>query len=146
VGVAVRAGAPKPDISSVDALKRALLASKSIGYSSGPSGAYLVSMFRRMGIADELKPKSRQTPPGVAVGDLIARGEVEIGFQQLSELLPVAGIDVLGPLPPEVQEITVFSGGIHVSAKEPGAAKSLVQFLIAPASVPVIKKKGMEPA
>jgi molybdate transport system substrate-binding protein len=145
VGVAVRAGAPKPDISSGDALKRALLAAKSIGYSSGPSGAYLAGLFQRMGIADELKPKIKQTPPGVAVGDLIARGEVEIGFQQVSELLPIAGIDFLGPLPSDIQQFTVFSAGLHVSAKEPRAAKALVQFLTSPASVPVIKKKGMEP-
>jgi molybdate transport system substrate-binding protein len=145
VGVAVRAGAPKPDISSGDALKQALLAAKSIGYSSGPSGAYLVNMFQRMEIADELKPKIKQTPPGVAVGDLIARGEVEIGFQQVSELLSVKGIDFVGPLPPDIQHITVFSAGLHVSAKAPGAAKALVQFLTSPAAVPVIRKKGMEP-
>jgi molybdate transport system substrate-binding protein len=145
VGVAVRAGAPRPDISSGDALKRALLAAKSIGYSSGPSGAYLAGLFRRMGIADELKPKIRQTPPGVAVGDLIARGEAEIGFQQVSELLSIGGIDFLGPLPPDVQQITVFSAGLHVGAKEPGSARALVQFLTSPAAVPVIKQKGMEP-
>jgi molybdate transport system substrate-binding protein len=145
VGVAVRAGAPKPDIGSRDALKLALLAAKSIGYSSGPSGTYLAGLFQRMGIADEVKPKIRQTPPGVAVGDLIARGEVEIGFQQVSELLPIKGIDFLGPLPPDVQQVTVFSAGLHVSAKEPGAAKTLVQFLTSPAALPVIKKKGMEP-
>jgi molybdate transport system substrate-binding protein len=145
VGAAVRAGAPKPDISSADALKRALLAAKSIGYSSGPSGAYLAGLFQRMGIANELKPKIKQTPPGVAVGDLIARGEVEIGFQQVSELLSIKGIDFLGPLPPDTQHITVFSAGLHVSAKEPGAAKALVQFLTSPAALPVIKQKGMEP-
>jgi len=146
VGAAVRAGAPKPDISSGDALKRALLAAKSIGYSSGPSGAYLAKMFERMGIADELKPRIRQTPPGVAVGDLVARGEVEIGFQQLSELLSVAGVDVIGPLPPDVQQITVFSAGLHVRSKGPDAAKALVRFLTSPASVPAIRKTGMEPA
>jgi molybdate transport system substrate-binding protein len=145
VGVAVRTGAPKPDISSGDALKRALLAAKSIAYSSGPSGAYLAGLFQRMGIADELKPKIRQTPPGAAVGDLIARGEAEIGFQQVSELLSIKGIDFLGPLPPDIQQITVFSAGVHVSATEPGAAKALVRFLTSPAAVPVIRKTGMEP-
>jgi molybdate transport system substrate-binding protein len=145
VGVAVRAGAAKPDVSSADALKRALLAARSIGYSSGPSGAYLARMFERMGIADELKPKLKQAPPGVPVGGLIMRGEVELGFQQLSELLPVAGIDVIGPLPPEVQQVTVFSAGIHAAAKEPAAAMALVRFLISPASVPAIRNKGMEP-
>jgi molybdate transport system substrate-binding protein len=145
VGMAVRAGAPKPDISSAGALKRVLLAAKSIGYSSGPSGAYLAGLFQRMGIADELKPKITQTPPGVAVGDLVARGEVEIGFQQVSELLSIKGIDFVGPLPPEAQHITVFSAGLHVRATEPGAAKALVRFLSSPASVPVIRNKGMEP-
>ena len=145
VGVAVRAGAPRPDISSGDALKQTLLAAKSIGYSTGASGTYLVSMFARMGIADELKPKIKQAPPGVPVGDLIARGEVEIGFQQVSELLPVAGTSFLGPLPPDLQQYTVFSAGLHVRATEPGAAKALARFLASPASGPVIRKKGMEP-
>jgi molybdate transport system substrate-binding protein len=145
VGVAVRAGAPKPDISSGDALKRTLLAAKTIAYSSGPSGVYMEGLFQRMGIADELKPKIKQTQPGNPVGEVIARGEAEIGFQQVSELLPIAGIDYIGPLPPDVQHITVFSGGIHTGAKEPDAAKALVKFITAPAAVPVIKKKGMEP-
>ena len=145
VGVAVRAGAPRPDLSSGDALKRALLAAKSIAYSSGPSGVYLAGLFQRWGIADELRPKIKQTPPGVAVGQVIARGEAEIGFQQVSELLPVAGIDFLGPLPPDIQQITVFSGGIHASANEPDAAKALLKFLTSPAAAPIIRKKGMEP-
>jgi len=145
VGVAVRAGAPKPDISSGDALKRALLAAKSIAYSSGPSGVYMEGLFRRLGIADEIKPKLKQTQPGNPVGEVIARGEAEIGFQQISELLPIAGIDYIGPLPPDIQHITVFSGGIHTGAKQPDAAKALVKFITAPAAVPVIKKKGMEP-
>ena len=145
VGVAVRAGAPKPDISSGDALKRALLAAKSIAYSSGPSGVYMEGLFRRLGIADEIKPKLKQTQPGNPVGEVIARGEAEIGFQQVSELLPIAGIDYIGPLPPDIQHITVFSGGIHTGAKQPDAAKALVKFITAPAAVPVIKKKGMEP-
>ena len=145
VGVAVRAAAPKPDISSGDALKRALLAAKSIAYSSGSSGVYMEGLFRRLGIADEIKPKLKQTQPGNPVGEVIARGEAEIGFQQVSELLPIAGIDYIGPLPPDIQHITVFSGGIHTGAKQPDAAKALVKFITAPAAVPVIKKKGMEP-
>jgi molybdate transport system substrate-binding protein len=145
IGVAVRAGAPKPDVSSGEALKRAVLAAKSVAYSSGPSGVYLAGLFQRMGIADEIKPKVKQTSPGVPVGEMIARGEAEIGFQQVSELLPIAGIDYLGPLPPDIQHITVFSGGIHTGAKEADAAKALVKFITAPTSVPVIKKKGMEP-
>ena len=145
VGVAVRAAAPKPDISSADALKRVLLAATSIGYSSGPSGAYLAGLFQRMGIADELRPKIKQAAPGVAVGDLIARGEVEIGFQQVSELLSIKDIDFVGPLPPDVQQITVFSAGLHVAAAAPSAAGALARFLSSPAAVPAIRSKGMEP-
>ena len=145
VGVAVRAGAPKPDISSGAALKQALLAAKSIGYSTGASGTHLLAMFQRMGIADELKPKLKQAPPGVPVGRLIVLGEVEIGFQQVSELLPVAGIDYLGPLPQELQQFTVFAGGVPTGASQPAAAKTLIQFLASPTSAPVIWKSGMEP-
>ena len=145
VGVAVRAGAPRPDISSGEALKRTLLAAKSVGYSQGPSGVYIEGLFQRLGIADALKPKSKQTQPGNPVGVLIARGEAEIGFQQISELLPIAGIDYLGPLPPDIQHVTVFAAGLHAGAKEAEAAKALVKFLTAPAAVPVIKKHGLEP-
>jgi molybdate transport system substrate-binding protein len=145
VGVAVKTGAAKPDISSGDAVKRAMLAAKSIAYSTGPSGVYMAALFQRMGIADEIKGKVKITPPGVPVGELIARGEAEIGFQQVSELLPVAGIDMIGPLPPDVQQITVFAGGIHTGATHADAAKALLQFLSAPAAAPVLKKKGLEP-
>jgi len=145
VGAAVRAGAAKPDISSGDALKRAVLAAKSIVYSTGPSGIYLAGLFQRMGIADQLKPKIKQVQ-GEPAGAVVARGEAEIGFQQVSELLPVPGIDLIGPLPADVQQITVFSAGLHVTAKEPDAARALVKFLTAPAAAPVIRKKGMEPA
>lgn len=146
VAVAVRKGAHKPEIGSAEALKRALRAAKSIAYSSGPSGVYLSGLFQRWGIAEELKARITQTPPGTAVGGLVARGEAEIGFQQFSELLPIAGIDIVGPLPPDIQIITVFSGGIHVAAKQPDAAKALMKFLASPAAAPVIRKKGMEPA
>ncbi len=145
VGVAVRKGAPKPDISTVEALKKTLLAAKSIGYSTGPSGIYLVNMFRKMGIADEVKGKLKQTPTGVFVGSIIANGEAEIGFQQVSELVHFAGLDFLGPLPADVQQITVFSGGIRAGAKEAGAAKALLTFITATAAAPVIKKYGLEP-
>jgi molybdate transport system substrate-binding protein len=145
VGVAVRAGAPRPDISTVDAFKRTLLTAKSIAYSAGPSGVYLAGLFERMGIADDLKPKIKQFK-GVPIGAVVARGEAEIGFQQVSELLPVAGIDYIGPLPDEVQQITVFSAGLHISAKEPDAAKAFVTFLTAPAAIPMIEKTGMEPS
>jgi len=145
VGVAVRAGANKPDIGTAGALKKALLAANSIGYSTGASGVHIVGLFQRMGIAEEVKPKSRQAAPGVPVGDLIARGEAEIGFQQVSELLPVAGVAYLGPLPPDMQQFTVFSGGIHSGAKAPALARSLAEFLASPATAAVKRKKGMEP-
>jgi molybdate transport system substrate-binding protein len=143
IGVAVRAGAPKPDISSGEALKRALLAAKSIGYSSGPSGVYLARVLKGWGI-----PESRllQTPPGAPVGEVLARGEVEIGFQQVSELLPVKGIDYVGPLPADLQLVTVFSAGTHSASKESAAAKELTRFLTSPVAVPVMKQKGLDPA
>jgi molybdate transport system substrate-binding protein len=145
VGVAVKAGAAKPDFSSSEALKRTLLAAKSIGYSTGPSGVYLVGLFQRMGIADAIKAKVKQVPPGVPVGTIIASGEAEIGFQQVSELIRFPGIDYVGPLPAEVQETTVFAAGLHPAATQVEAAKALVKFLTAPAAVPVIKSTGMEP-
>ena len=125
IGVAVRAGAPRPDIASVDALKRALLQAQSIAHSSSASGVYLRSLFQRLGIADALAAKIKQVE-GEPVGKVIARGDAEIGFQQVSELLPVAGIDYVGPLPAEIQEITVFAAGIPAGACEPDAAKTLV--------------------
>jgi molybdate transport system substrate-binding protein len=145
IGVAVRAGAPKPDISSGAALKRAVLAAKGIAYSTGPSGIYLIKLFERMGIAEQIKPKVKQVQ-GVPAGTVAARGEAELAFQQVSELLPVPGIDLVGPLPPDVQEITIFSAGLHTKAPHPDAARALVKHLTAPAAAPVIRKKGMEPA
>lgn len=144
IGVAVRKGAARPDISSADAFKRAVLAASSIAYSTGPSGVYLAGLFQRMGIADALKGKVKQIK-GEPVGAVVARGDAEIGFQQVSELLPVAGIEFVGPLPPDIQEITVFSAGLHVGAKEPDGAKALVKFLTAPDAAPVIRKTGMQP-
>jgi len=146
VGVAVKKGAPKPDIESVDALKRTLLAAKSIGYSTGPSGVYILTVFEKLGVASEVKGKLKQTPSGVFVGTLIASGETEIGFQQISELKHFAGIDFVGPLPNEVQRMTVFSTGVHAGAKQADAARALVTFLTAPAAAPVIRKHGLEPA
>jgi molybdate transport system substrate-binding protein len=145
VGVAVRAGALKPDISSGEALKGAVVAAKSVVYSTGPSGIYLSGLFQRMGIAEQIKAKVKQVQ-GEPAGAVVARGEAEIGFQQMSELLPVEGIDLVGPLPPDIQQITVFSAGLHAHAKEPDAARALIRFLKAPAAAPVIRKKGMEPA
>ena len=145
-GLAVRKGAAKPDIRSVDALKKTLLTAKSIGYSTGPSGLYMLSVFEQLGIADQVKGKLKQTPSGVFVGTLIASGETEVGFQQISELAHFAGIDYVGPLPGDLQRMTMFSTGIHAGAKQADAARALVKFITAPAAAPVIRKHGLEPA
>jgi molybdate transport system substrate-binding protein len=145
IGVAVKAGAPRPDISSGEALKRAVLAAKGVAYSTGPSGIYLIKLFERMGIAEQIKSRVKQVQ-GVPAGSIVARGEAELAFQQVSELLPVPGIDLVGPLPPDVQEITIFAAGLHAKAPHPDAARALITHLTAPAAASVIRKKGMEPA
>lgn len=144
VGVAVRSGAPRPDLSSGEAVKRAVLSAGSIVYSHGPSGVYLAGLFERMGIADAIEPKVKRVQ-GEPAGALVARGEAELGFQQVCELLPVAGIDLVGPLPPDIQEITTFSSGLHAKARAPEAARALVAFLTSPDAAPVIAAKGMTP-
>jgi molybdate transport system substrate-binding protein len=145
VGVAVRAGAPRPDIGTTEAVKKTLLTAKSIGYSTGPSGVYLTGLFQRLGVADAIKGKLKQTPTGVFVGNIVADGTAEIGFQQVSELAHFPGVDFVGPLPAEIQEITVFSAGIQVGAKQVDAAKDWVKFLTAPAAASAFKSKGLEP-
>src|SRR5438094_7189651 len=145
-GVAMRKGAAKPDIGSAGALKKTLLAAKSIGYSTGPSGLYMLSVFEKLGIAGEVKGKLKQTPSGVFVGTLIASGETEVGFQQISELVHFAGIDYVGPLPGELQRMTLFSAGIHAGAKQADAARTLLKFITARAAAAVIRKHGLEPA
>jgi molybdate transport system substrate-binding protein len=145
VGVAVRSGASKPDIGSSEALKKTLLAAKSIGYSSGPSGDHMVNLVERMGIADQVKPKMKQVPSGSRISTMIESGEAEIGFQQISELIHENGIDYIGPLPSEVQKITVYAAGLHTGAREPEAAKALVKALAAPDAATLIKAHGMEP-
>ena len=144
IGMAVRAGARKPDITSVEGLKRALLEAKSVAYSASVSGDYLVGeLFPRLGIADQLKSKSQRIERE-RVGAVVARGEAEIGFQQISELLPIQGITLVGPLPPEVQRVTVFSAGIAASSKHTAAARALVRFLASPAASSTVTKSGME--
>jgi molybdate transport system substrate-binding protein len=145
VGVGVKAGASKPDISSTDAVKKTLLAARSIGYSTGPSGNYVIGLFQRMGIADEIKGKLKQTPTGVFVGSIIASGEAEIGFQQVSELSHFAGVDYVGPLPADIQHYTMFSSGIIAGTKEAEAAKALVKFITSSGAAAAFKKRGMEP-
>jgi molybdate transport system substrate-binding protein len=141
VGVAVRAGAPEPDISSVDALKTSLLQAKS----AGASGVYIVSMLQKLGIYDQVKSKAVEVKPSEPVGDVVARGDAEIGFHQVSELLPVKGIRYLGPLPAEIQNITVYSGGIHSGTKAEAATKALVAFLRTPSAMQSLGKYGLEP-
>jgi molybdate transport system substrate-binding protein len=145
IGVAVKAGAPKPDISSADALKRALLAAKSVAYSDSASGVYVsTEMFAKLGIADEMKDKAKKIP-ATPVGEIVARGEAEIGFQQISEMKPVSGIDIVGQLPPELQKITVFSAGIATASKEPEAGRALIKFLASPAARDTMVNSGLEP-
>jgi molybdate transport system substrate-binding protein len=145
VGVAVRAGLPKPDISSSDAVKKAVLAANSVAYSSGPSGFHVADLFRKMGIADQISAKVTQTPSGAQVAEMVARGEVDLGFQQVSEFFHAKDIHYLGPLPADIQHTTVFSAGLHTAAPAPDAAKALVKFLTAPEAGPIIKKIGLEP-
>jgi molybdate transport system substrate-binding protein len=143
--MAVRAGAPKPDIGSLAGFKQALLAAKSIAYSDSASGVYIsTEMFDRLGIADQVKDKSTMIP-AEPVARVIARGEAELGFQPLSALQPVPGIDIVGPIPPEVQRPTVYSAGLASAAKEPGAAKALIAYLASPAAAEAVKKSGMDP-
>ena len=145
IGVVVRAGAPRPDVGSVDGLKQALLAAKSIAYSDSASGVYIQNeMFKKLGIADRVAGKARMIP-AEPVGQVVARGDAEIGFQQISELKPIAGIDLVGPLPSEVQKYTVFSAGIVAGDKEPDAARALIQYLASPAAASAIRESGMEP-
>ena len=145
IGVAVKSGAPKPDISTADALKRALLAAKTVAYSDSASGVYVsTEMFGKLGITDAMKDKARKIP-ATPVGEIVARGDAEIGFQQISELKPVEGIDIVGPLPDALQKITVFSAGIAGASKEPDAGKALIKFLASPAARAEIVKSGMDP-
>ena len=145
VGVSVRAGSPKPDISSAEAFKRTLLDAKSVAYNStGASGIHFAGLIERLGIAEQLKAKAKVIPSG-NVGELVAKGEAEMAVQQIPELMAVAGTEFVGPLPPALQTITVFPAGILVDAKQPEAARALIQFLSTPAAARVIKAKGMEP-
>ena len=145
IGIAVKSGAPKPDIGSADAVKKMLLAAKTVAYSDSASGVYVsTEMFQKLGIADEMKDKARKIP-ATPVGEIVAHGDAEIGFQQISELKPVAGIDIVGPLPEALQKITAFSAGIASVSREPDAGKALIKFLVSPAARAEIVKSGMDP-
>ena len=145
IGIAVRAGAAKPDIASVNALRRALLAAKSVAYSASVSGVYVsTELFQRLGIAAEMRSKSRKVE-GEPVGAVVARGEAELGFQQISELRPVPGVDVVGPLPADVQRVTVFSAAAGARSANPTGGRALIAFLSSPAAAAAIAKSGMDP-
>ncbi len=144
VGIAVKAGAPKPDIGTVAALKRTLLEAKSVAFSRvGASGLYFAQLIERLGIADEVRRKAQISDS--YVGEIAARGDAQLAVQQLSELMPVAGIDIVGPLPDEVQKKTVFAAGIFHAARSPAAARTLISFLSDSRLGPLLIRKGLEP-
>jgi molybdate transport system substrate-binding protein len=146
IGMAMRKGAPKPDIGTVDALTSTLLQAQSIAYSASVSGEYLTNeLLQRLGIADRVLPKCRRVEGGERVGAVIARGEAEIGFQQISELLPVPGIDHITPLPPEVQKLSIFSAGVAATTSDSDAARAVIAFLSSLDASESIKNSGLEP-
>jgi molybdate transport system substrate-binding protein len=146
VAAAVKAGAAKPDISSEDALRRAVLAAPSVGYSTGPSGVALVQLFERWGIAAQIKDRLVQAPAGTPVGSLVARGAVALGFQQLGELIHLEGIDVIGALPDSIQIITTFSGGICTASSQAAAVRQMLEFMASADGADAKRRNGMEPA
>lgn len=146
VAVAVTAGAPRPDIGSEEALRSAVLAARSLSYSTGPSGVALAALFERWGIADQIKSRIVQAPPGVPVGTLVARGDVELGFQQLAELIHVEGIDLLGPMPPEIQIVTTFSAGVCTGSAQAEAAGAMLAFMASRDAEAAKRAQGMDSA
>lgn len=146
VAVAVRAGAPRPDIGSEAAVRAAVLAARSVSYSTGPSGVALARLFARWGIADAIAARLVTPPPGVPVGLLVARGEVELGFQQFSELINLDGIDVLGPLPSAIQITTAFSAGVCAGTAQADAVRALLDFMTSPQTADAKRRQGMDPA
>ena len=146
VAVAVRAGAPLPDIRTGDAVRKAVLDASSIGYSTGPSGVHLARLFEGWGIADTIRSRVVQAPPGVPVGTLVASGQVEIGFQQLSELVHMAGIEVVGALPPGIQVTTIFSAGVCATSSQREGASAWLTFIASPENDEAKRRHGMEPA
>ncbi|MCZ8292293.1 MAG: substrate-binding domain-containing protein [Hylemonella sp.] len=146
VAVAVRKGAPQPDISSEDAVRQAILAARNISYSTGPSGVALAKLFERWGIAEQIKDRIVTPPPGIPVGSLVAKGEVALGFQQLSEMLNLGGLAVLGPLPPAIQITTTFSAGVCASSQQAEAVRAMLGYMASPAAAEAKRRQGMDPA
>ena len=146
VAIAVRAGAAHPDISTEDAVRRAVLAARNVGYSTGPSGNALMALFERWGIAPAIAPRLVKAPAGVPVGELVARGEVALGFQQLSELRPMGGIEIVGPLPDAIQVVTTFAGAVCAASARPEAAHAFLDFASSPEVDAIRTRHGMEPA
>lgn len=146
VAIAVRAGAPGPDVGSEDALRRAVLSARTLGYSTGPSGTALLKLFERWGIADSVRDRVVQAPPGVPVGRLVAQFEVELGFQQFSEMASQPGIDVLGTMPPGCEIVSTFTAGLCAASSQPAAVRALLAFMRSPAAAETKRRHGMEPA
>lgn len=146
VAIAVREGATPPDVSTEDALRQAVLAARTVSYSTGPSGVALAKLFERWGIADQIRDRIVTPPPGIPVGSLVAKGEVELGFQQLSELINLPGITVLGPMPQAVQIVTTFSGGVCASSAQADAVRAMLAFMASPDAVEPKRRQGMDPA
>jgi len=146
MAVAVRSQGTRPDLANEEALRSAVLAAKSIGYSTGPSGTHLINLLKRWGVDQVVSERLVKAPPGVPVGSLLARGDVELGFQQLSEFLNVQGIEIVGPLPPEVQSATLFSCGVCAQAANEAGARDFIRYLISPETEPCKRRHGMEPA
>lgn len=146
IAVAVRAGSTKPDIGSEESVKRAVLAADKVSYSTGPSGVYLEKLFERWGILADIKPRLVMAPPGIPVGSLLAKGEADLGFQQLSELKHLPGLDILGPLPPAIQLITTFSAGLSVTSTQAAAVLAMLDYMKSPVALKAKQESGMEPA
>lgn len=145
IGVAVRAGQPRPDVSNEEALRKALLEAKTVGISSGPSGRYVAELFERLGIASQVESKVKQPPSGAQIAELLSRGEVELGFQQIAELQHATGVEYLGPLPVALQNYTIWSGGLHSGADDPAAGRAFLNALGSPDAAMAIRHVGMEP-